>query len=440
MNSNLSATAVLRRVGQGFFYTCEVNCPQNADPIRFVYDCGAKTNKKYLEAAVEAFVEELHGESLNFFVVSHYDEDHVNGLNALLSRGVHIKKVFLPYLTPLQRMLQGFSAPSFSGWYADFIDNPVSYLTERGVEEVILVIGSGNDPRDDNQDSGPPFLDGPLGQPNDFPTDLKPESPRRLPDEFGEGERAVETDDANVIAISDRGRVHAGLCWQLKFFNYDRFPPETEILISRAAIASDTSTDRRIQRWKKFVSDLLDILDKDTLSPLELLTAIRTESVRLAVKEAHKTIRADHNDISMTLWHGPSHSIRMWSHISGRDELRMIAGGANQTNGWWPSGGGTLLTGDLGVKKRVIFSEFRDHYDGYFDSTEFAQTPHHGSRASWNRGILDLLPTQSAFFLSAGIGNTYGHPNLDVLVDISNSGRPCYWGHTHCEVVMQLTT
>ncbi|MCB1086131.1 MAG: hypothetical protein KDM63_03725, partial [Verrucomicrobiae bacterium] len=304
---------------------------------------------------------------------------------------------------------------------------------------VVLVIGGGNEPGDQDEEGEeppPPFLDGP-GEGRDFPRDIKPLIGRPVPGEFSASDAGGSTGGVEVEAMSDRGQARIGFCWQFKFFNYDRFPPETDSLTTRAAISADSSRDPKVVRWKAFATGLLDVLGADEIDPFRVIEAIRDEDFRKAVKEAHRPIHSDYNDISMALWHGPAHQLAMGAWIRARDDLRQHFRGWDQANEFI-SEGGTLLTGDLGLKKKTVFDEFEDHYDGYFPSTAFVATPHHGSRRSWNPRILPLLPSETAFFLSAGIGNTYGHPSLDVLAEILSSHRASYWGHTHCEVVMRV--
>ena len=75
-------------VGQGLFYSGSI-C-NNA--FNFVYDCGSmSSDKSVLKSAISA----LHNE-LDFVVISHLHDDHVNGLPEVFEKA-HIKKIFLPY-------------------------------------------------------------------------------------------------------------------------------------------------------------------------------------------------------------------------------------------------------------------------------------------------------------------------------------------------------
>ena len=77
------------KVGQGLFYTGKIE----GDHLNFVYDCGSSSSKKYLKTAINEYDEK----DIDFIVVSHLHEDHINGLYDLI-RKRKVKKIFLPYL------------------------------------------------------------------------------------------------------------------------------------------------------------------------------------------------------------------------------------------------------------------------------------------------------------------------------------------------------
>jgi len=430
------AQSTLHRIGQGCFYTCQVQCSQQSEPFRFVYDCGSSSKGDHLHKAIDRYVEELSESFIDFFVVSHYDEDHVNGLNYLFSKQVKIHTVCLPYLTRLQRLLMGIRSNSYPAWYQNFLLNPVSFLERHEVERIIFVYGGEGD--EGSNDDPPPFVpDSSRDSPFRKDFHLKPKVPHTNPLEFSSGGGAQ---NIHVESMSDKGPVYCGPCWELKFFNHDSFSPELfSTLTTRTLIAADTSSDSKTKRWKEFVIALLDAVGGDELNPLEILRAISNKGVRKLVKAAYRVIRNDHNDDSLALWHGPVLSRRRYclERIVARDDLRLATGDANQANcNIGGGGGGTMLTGDLGLNKKFIFDEFTEHYKDYLDAVAFIQAPHHGAHKSWNAQLLDITPDHSPLFLSAGIGNTYGHPGAQVAEDVLRKNRPYYQGNQHNEISM----
>ncbi|WP_157456865.1 MBL fold metallo-hydrolase [Carnobacterium maltaromaticum] len=78
-------------VGQGFFYSGSI---QN---FQLVYDCGTEGNVTDLKYLIDFYFEEINKEkTIDMLVVSHFDNDHVNGLPYLLSKCT-VKKMYIPY-------------------------------------------------------------------------------------------------------------------------------------------------------------------------------------------------------------------------------------------------------------------------------------------------------------------------------------------------------
>ena len=81
-------------VGQGLFYSgnIKLECKFN-----FVYDCGG--NSININAVVNDYINQQHSKDiiLDMLVISHFDDDHVNGIPKLLKEVSKVRKVFLPY-------------------------------------------------------------------------------------------------------------------------------------------------------------------------------------------------------------------------------------------------------------------------------------------------------------------------------------------------------
>ena len=80
-------TFTFHGVGQGLFYSGSI-CDNT---FNFVYDCGTSSDKSCLKNALPEIRQDL-----DFVVISHLHDDHVNGLPELFEKA-HIKKIFLPY-------------------------------------------------------------------------------------------------------------------------------------------------------------------------------------------------------------------------------------------------------------------------------------------------------------------------------------------------------
>lgn len=92
-------------VGQGLFYSGILNNNHNnMKNFSFVYDCGSVfgKSKEVLEREIDVFYKEhLHffnnKPKLDFLVISHFHDDHINGISYLLSK-FDVDLVIMPYM------------------------------------------------------------------------------------------------------------------------------------------------------------------------------------------------------------------------------------------------------------------------------------------------------------------------------------------------------
>ena len=89
-DGDLKGTFVFHGVGQGLYYSGEIK--SNKEAINFIYDCGTATHDK-LNAITKSVPKKI-----DFAVISHFHEDHINGFVKLLQEKKHeIKKIYIPY-------------------------------------------------------------------------------------------------------------------------------------------------------------------------------------------------------------------------------------------------------------------------------------------------------------------------------------------------------
>ena len=77
-------------IGQGAFYT------ERFDNFTIVYDCGSATKGSHLEDEIKSTFKT--DKEIDALFISHFDDDHINGIETLL-KNCHVKKVFIPLLT-----------------------------------------------------------------------------------------------------------------------------------------------------------------------------------------------------------------------------------------------------------------------------------------------------------------------------------------------------
>ncbi len=68
-------------VGQGCFYAGSIK--NDIEEFVIVYDCGTISSRNYLLDSIDEF--KRHYKKIDLLMISHFDEDHVNGVSELLT-------------------------------------------------------------------------------------------------------------------------------------------------------------------------------------------------------------------------------------------------------------------------------------------------------------------------------------------------------------------
>jgi hypothetical protein len=117
-------------VGNGLF-TFEQN-----DYCCSVYDCGGE-NLKTIQNALKR-MPITKGCTITILFISHYDNDHVNGLRDLLN-DYNVKKVILPMLTPLEKFILSSKSGLLKSTQS-LINNPYDFITEISPETKVVYV------------------------------------------------------------------------------------------------------------------------------------------------------------------------------------------------------------------------------------------------------------------------------------------------------------
>lgn len=106
MNANFATF----QVGQGLFYGGQIN--NKSCQINFVYDCGQdKANTLSQLISLKDMISNYGAfnqtNTIDFLVLSHFHEDHINGVNLLLNK-FDVKNIFVPYYTNINKEILKF--------------------------------------------------------------------------------------------------------------------------------------------------------------------------------------------------------------------------------------------------------------------------------------------------------------------------------------------
>lgn len=124
-SQNFIMQRVFMPVGQGAFYIEKFN-----DGFTVVYDCGSYKNTSIVEENIE---NSILDKKIDLLVISHYHEDHINGLEYLFNK-FDIKRMLMPYLDLTEKIESFVDADiknSSNDFYKDFCVDPNEVLSRK---------------------------------------------------------------------------------------------------------------------------------------------------------------------------------------------------------------------------------------------------------------------------------------------------------------------
>ena len=86
-------------VGQGLFSCGKLYTDKNKKPFVWIYDCGTSNKMSVLKSEVK----NLNTITFDLVAISHFDQDHINGLKYLLANK-RVKRLMLPFLSDQQKI------------------------------------------------------------------------------------------------------------------------------------------------------------------------------------------------------------------------------------------------------------------------------------------------------------------------------------------------
>lgn len=431
-------------VGHGLFYTGKIG------EFNFVYDCGSNSPTA-VSAKVERFLQNCHQVNRRnemvklfpFLFISHLHHDHVSGLEALFKDGVEVDYVFLPYLSPWERLLLVLlvvaEVDQVPPWYLEMLHDPVGFFIRQGVKKVIMLAASGSGGSSVPLQFNPEDID---GLPN-YKVEL--EGFDQLDEDYRRSILSQEDSSWDSYLVNKRfwlaapaprpNKISGPLVWE--FVLYCMSMPEEEI--------------KRFKEWISSQKETHNFIKKHAGNPLALLSE---HSLLKKLKKLYSELPHGEKDINLTslvLWHGPivnsdkQNSQRLGnlevgycrdysiSEIADMARLQVCNRSTNcsflvmlgHEDKW-----GQLLTGDLNFNyliKNKRYKEFRQHFGDRLKFSVLCLLPHHGSKKNWNIQILKDLESIKFWIASASRRNDNYPPHWDVVADIASAGKTFIW-------------
>ena len=385
----MEARRVQHAVGHGFFHsgTIEGNALGRFD---YVFDCGGE-NKDTIKAAVARFAAGRDARHLELLAISHFHEDHVGGIEALLE-AVHVRIAVLPYLSPEHALLLVAAAvhrKASTQSFIEFVTDSAAWLRSRGNgADVVIVVG--DLPADDPGPPGPDLPDAPP-----------------LPDISGVlvGSMQIPAGPIppNLKRIHHRTPVRVIAqrkdWWTFRFFCF-----------------KNSDLHKKIVEAARCVLDVgNDVLTNAQECSAYVRRTVKNKNGRELLRKFYEMIvsRRQLNVTSLAMLSGPTSPQFCITHNVSQESWSDRFGCRSRT-AW-------LGMGDVALRRQEILQAFERHFDEHAGQIGTVALSHHGSREDFNGALIDRL-SPSVVYATCKSGSR-NHPHPDVVETLAAGGR-----------------
>ncbi|MBO7445661.1 MAG: MBL fold metallo-hydrolase [Bacteroidales bacterium] len=375
----MKLTRVIHPVGQGGFYTETFVDDNGKEVFNAIYDCGSETQKptlikKYLKDWINRNPQRI----INAVFISHLHEDHINGLDELLSTG-RVNCLFLPQLT--SKVI--IEAYLYNYYKTGSLDNEGNLFISKALrnEYQVRFVQINEMDGDNNNNPGDPIHINEAIR-NSYPS--------------------------GSVFYNNFVDYHGNM------FRWLYIPFNSPLQSKKGEIKNDT-----------FFSSVKN--PDGQVNPQKLMELIVTEGI-----EKCKSIYAEyfgktrHNTYSMTLFSGiENHNSIIVDYYARYTRYKCCCCDRKYCPPKRGCSPNFLYTGDFEPNRNNLRKSYveltKECLDrlNLWDTIRRIQVPHHGSRNNFNSTLYEYARTG---YISAGSKNVHGHPNADTLVNIQNDG------------------
>lgn len=421
MGKRFTVIRTIHPVGQGAFYTEEFFDNDHNRMHTVVFDCGSKTRfgrSNCINKVVSgAFVE---GQTIDILFISHFDNDHVNGISEILKNRRHIGYVVLPQLDG-NEWFYTIENSITSGENLHTTARRVYNLRRRlmsagaSILQVRPIPGEGFQEEESHPHTIDPEIEG---------------QRQRVDNRDNDGGNGI----SDISGIGDaEGMIDSGTV-----FGIVKSP-------SWIYVPVNFTYGKDIKELKNKIQTILDADAKyqgksiGNLMSIELCDFI--ERNRKAINDAYDAVFPSTNASSLCLYSGAIretqirqninngiiiHSILIQKYIYHDSPKKIERGlyfGQRNCEGCIFTGDSVMTNGKNIDKLRFVFSSIGN----WSKRLGTFQLPHHGSKENFGKDSLDFLFDAKDIkchmpllcFASFGSTNSYGHPSDSLISLIS---------------------
>ena len=367
-------------VGHGGFHNGVLGW--NKPQFRWVYDCGSwkqpgisSLHKRVTELATRARGKSNSATrgSIDLLFVSHFDTDHVNGLNRLFAE-LNVDTVILPFVAPAIKFALVARLAKYIETNADLgtlIIEPTAFFSARGVRRIVFI--HSKKPESPDTEAGGPDTDidwGPTkpteGSEPAYRGGLRPAKGEQIETsrDIYSGIDVSHAFSGAQYVISSNG-ILKDVDWIFQLYahdwegNFDLVRPTVEQLVGVKLEADEFQAE--LKAWL-----MVQLSQKNPVTKLQNLFPGLVQ-----------------NDISLSVYSGPERS------FTG---LRKNIEDEDYPSGW-------LMTGDLRLcggrteKARRIVPWLRE-FKPFETEIRYLMMPHHGAAANFDADMLELADSK----------------------------------------------
>ena len=377
-------------VGQGLMHSGVVYnggswWPWDIPLLTTVYDCGTSFGREIDKRnRIKREVSALRRRSdvLDALYISHFDTDHVYGLPILLDEFTP-RVIVIPATSAAERLLRLVHAHGVLG-VADLDETTLRILVDPVQGITALLEGSETEIVEVSPEEGDSFVEA------------------SIPQNQGEG----DTPDVVIPSASTKGVgavwANGKLIWIVKPWVQQSVKEASTTFLSKLNVKDDDELKEQLPTWLKCIHK-------------------ERKRIEAAYKQAvPEGMNRSLNLTSLCLYSGPPSTANFIastiSQVPWLDGFQCLPTHVQHMGPGW------FGTGDAPFGKEPYLAGFENHYRDVLRFAGQITVPHHGSRTDTPDEFVDLFRPGATWIASAGLTNSFKHPNTETVDRILGKG------------------